>query len=54
MGHFEPIIEKVYITPEIPTASQSFQLVISFSELERFLAVYAGEIYSGEALDNDD
>lgn len=53
MGYFEPVLESVVITPEIPTASQSFQLIVTFSELERFLALYAGEIYSGEALNGD-
>lgn len=49
MGYFEPIIDNVIITPETATASQSFSIVIAISELERFLALYAGEIYSGEA-----
>lgn len=49
MRYLEPIIENVVITPETVTASQAFSICISFSELERFLAMYAGEIYSGEA-----
>jgi len=49
LRYLEPIIENVVITPETVTASQSFSIVIAFSELERFLSLYAGEIYSGEA-----
>lgn len=49
MGHFEPIIDNIVITPEPVVASQYFTILVSISELERFLALYAGEIYSGEA-----
>lgn len=49
MRYIEPKIEKVVITPETVTASQSYSIAIEFSELERFLALYLGELYSGEA-----
>ena len=49
MGHFEPSIEKVVITPEPVVASQYCTITITITELERFLALYSGEIYSGEA-----
>lgn len=49
MRYIEPVIKAVIITPEVVTASQSFQLVIDIGELERFLALYSGEIYAGEA-----
>lgn len=49
MRYIEPVIKAVIITPEVVTASQSYQLVIDIDELERFLALYSGETYAGEA-----
>ena len=49
MHYLEPVIKAVIITPEIVTASQNYQLVIDVTEIERFLALYSGEIYAGEA-----
>ena len=49
MRYIEPVIKAVIITPEVVTASQSYQLVIYIDEFERFLALYSGEMYAGEA-----
>lgn len=49
MRYIEPVIKSVVITPEVVTASQSYQLVVDITEIERFLALYSGEIYAGEA-----